>query len=100
MITQSHNLRHLLLQVGPIDWEIRLAILRQPAFRVVNRITAENEQLLDAPVVYIRGQLRHLYGARVIGELSNYQCLAEIFQRSVDPVNEHLHRDWLAWTGQ
>ena len=57
VIPESHNLRHLFLQVSPVKRQVRLPVLRQAALRIVNRITAENEQLLDVPVVYVCGKL-------------------------------------------
>ena len=57
VITESHDLRDLFLQVSPVKRQVRLPVLRQAPLRIVNRITAENEQLLDVPVVYVCGEL-------------------------------------------
>jgi hypothetical protein len=86
------------LQISPVKRQIGLPILYQTALCIVNRITAKNEQLLDVPVVYVRGELRDVYGARILRNLPDYQCLAEIFQRSVDRVNKQLYRKRLIGT--
>ena len=57
VITESHNLRDLFLQIGPVQREIGLAILHQTALCIVNRITAENEESLDPAVIYVRREL-------------------------------------------
>src|SRR5207249_3495662 len=69
MITKPHNLRHLFLQISPVERQLRFAVLHQPALCVVNRITAENEQLLDPTVVYVRRELRNIYRARIVRNL-------------------------------
>ena len=84
VIPESHNLRHLFLQVSPVKRELRLAILHQTTLCIVSRITAENEQLLDVPVVYVRGKLRHVYRAWILRNLPDQQRLADILQRGVD----------------
>ena len=57
VITESHNFGHLFLQISPVKRQVSLPIPRQTALCIVNRITAENEQSLDVPIVYIRGKL-------------------------------------------
>src|SRR5262245_66335009 len=98
VVAQSHNLRHFLLQISPINREIRLSILHQAALRVVNWIATKNKQVLDVPLVYVRCQLWHGNRMRVMWKLPNHQRLPEILESSVDPVNQHLDRDWLTWT--
>src|SRR5262252_6402032 len=100
VVAQSHNLRHHLLQIGPINREIGLSILHQAALRVVDWITTKNKQVFDMPLVYVRRQLCHANRTRVMWKLPNDQRLSEILECSVDPVNQHLDRDWLAWTSQ
>src|SRR5205807_8244663 len=67
---------------------------------IVNRITAENEQLLDAPVVYVRGKLRHVYRVRILRNLPDQQRLADILQRGVDGINEQLYCERVIGAGQ
>ena len=57
VITESHNLRHLLLQFSPVERELCLRIRYESALCVVNGIAAENEKLLDSPILYVGRQL-------------------------------------------
>ena len=57
VITEPHNLRHFFLQISPVERQLRLGILHQAAFCVVNRIAAEDEKLFDPPVIYVRREL-------------------------------------------
>ncbi len=57
VVTKSHNLRHLFLEISPVKWQLCLPILYQTASCVVNGITAKNEKLLDPTIVYVRCQL-------------------------------------------
>ena len=95
MVTESHNLRHLFLQIAPITRQLCLPVLHQAALRVIDRIATENEQLLDSPVIYVCRQLQNIDRSRIARNLVDDQGLAEIFERSVYCINQQLHSDRL-----
>ena len=88
MITKPHNFRHLFLQINPIERQLCLSVLYQPALRVVDRIASQNEQLLNLPIVYVRRQLQNIGCSWIARNLPDDQCLAEIFECSVHSINE------------
>src|SRR5205823_5963070 len=55
---------------------------------------------LDPSVVHVHRQLQNIDCSRIARNLADDQCLAEIFECSVDCINEQLHRAWLIWAGQ
>src|SRR4029450_2965287 len=66
-------------------------ILYQATRRVIDRVTSENEQLLDPSVVYVRRELRNVDRSGIARNLADDQCLAEILERSVDCISEQMH---------
>ena len=57
VIAQPHDLRHFILQISPVERQVCLAILHETASRIINRVAAQNEKLLDPAVVDVRRQL-------------------------------------------
>src|SRR5262249_8860566 len=88
VITEPDNVRHFLLQFAPVERLPGLNVLYHSTRRVVNWVTAENKQLFDPTVVYFCRELREIDRSRVARNLTHHKCLTDIFQRSIDPVNE------------
>ena len=95
VIAHPHHLRHFLQQVLKIKRMLRLAIFRQAAGRVVNRIATDNEELFHPTSIHLRGQLQNAVGARVPRKFPGQHRRAHILERRVDPVDHHLHHDRL-----
>src|SRR5436190_21218967 len=71
VITKPDNARDFLLQVCPIERQFCLQIFNQSAWRVVDRVTAENEQLFDATFIYVRGELSDVDCFRIARNLTH-----------------------------
>ncbi len=100
VVTEPHNFRHFFLQVGPIKRQFRRLIGNQAAVRVINWIASQNEQLRDAPLVYVCRQLQNAGCSRIARKFADNQGRAEVFQRRIDGVNEQLYDGRLVRTGQ
>ena len=78
VIAEPHNLRHLFLQITPIKRLACRTILYQAALRVIDRVTSENEQLLDSPFIYVPRQRQNAVLTRPARKLAENQGLSEI----------------------
>ena len=87
------------MQLGPIQRLFRLAIQSDRTRRVVNRVAAKNEKLLDTAGVDLRRQLQNAAGSSGFRQIAQKHGCAEIFQRGIDPIDHQLHDDRLMRTG-
>src|SRR5467141_3303881 len=88
VITEPHNFRHFFLQVSPIQRQFLPTVARQRAWRIVNGIAPENEQLLDLSFVYVTCQSQNAVPTRIAVKLAENQRLAKILQRRIDAVSD------------
>ena len=99
VLPEPNDFRHFFLEIGPIYRLLHRAVLRDRPGRVVNRIAAENEELLDAAGVNFARQLKNAVRPRSVRKFADEQRRADVFQRGVDPVNHQLHHDRLVRSG-
>src|SRR5436190_18603913 len=89
VITESHDFRHFLLQISPIEWRFLFLILGDAARRVVNWIAAEDEQLFDFSTIHsVGGQLENAPVVFVPWKFANNQRAPDIFEGGIHRVSE------------
>src|SRR5205807_5034676 len=94
-MTEADNVRNFFLDIDPIDRRFEVLVLGNRLRRVVDGITAENEQLFDAARIHFRGKLQNAVRLRRAEKLPQDQGRDDILERRIDRVGDQLHDDRL-----